>query len=331
MIRATIDPGSAVVAVLIYDDDAPGYVARYVDARTFTVGRLVPRDVPKVITPKPRTLPDGSTVTPEPYTLTERREVTEADERAVSVDVVAFLLSHGVGEVTIERVSQPFGANLAAAISQGGQLVKTKGVATWIAARCDALGIVLGASVLATSWRARLAPLVREHAVPIVAGPAIRDEGASLVPVLAALIQDWPKRGTFTDKQTNHIRVVGGMALWSLLPLLPGAKRKADGPRRPRNVGGVKRTPKGGKGGRYPRGARDRAKMSETERERSRGVDRARYARTKGAVVTECNCKPAGAAKRGRHKRTCPEHKGPPPTCRVCYRPFSAHSRPCAA
>lgn len=334
MIRATIDPGSAVVAVLIYDDAAPGYVARYLDARPFEVGVKVAHDPPLLMRYADKTAADG-TVTPGNTWLKKfTRTVTEADERDVAIGVVAYLIGR-VEEVTIERVGQAHGKTLGEVISKSGQLVKTARIASGIAARCDALGIVVRPGPLAVTWRARLVPLVREHGGD-VAGPAIRGKGAALDPVLAAKIEGWPDPRSWDEDHVDHIRVVGGMALWSLLPPLPGTKRKADGPRRPRVSGGGKRAPKGGKGGRYPRGARARAKMSAAERDRSCGVDRARYARTIGAdlaaarVASGCNCKPPEKPTRGRHKATCPAHKGPPATCRVCYRPIAAHSRPCA-
>lgn len=303
MIRAKIDPGSAVVAVGIFADDAaPPFATRCLDARPFDVGLVTKHDPPLTGFYADKKRKDGTVIPGGPWTRKETREVTEAHEQEVAARVVAYLLGHGVEEVTLERIGHAFGDTIGEVASRSKFLIITARIASSISARCKLLGIAVAPGPLAVTWRARLAPLVREHGGD-VAGPAIRGEGSALDPVLLALIEGW--KPTTVD----HIRVCGGLALWSALPPLPGRERKASGPRGTRGGDGVKRIAKGGKAGRYPKGARDRAKMSEAERERSRGVDRARYARGRPTTPTACDCKPTLESKRGRHKRTCPMHR----------------------
>lgn len=337
MKRATIDPGSAVVAVLIYDDAAAPFVARYVVAKPFEVGEKTKHDPPLTGFYADKKRADGTIVPGGPWTRHETREVTREHEQEAAKKVVAYLLVSGAKEVTIERIGHAYGKTIQEVIGKSKFLQITDRIASSITARCMMLGIKVTPGPLAVTWRARLVPLVREHGGD-VAGPAIKGKGAALDPVLAAMIDGWPAPGTWGEEHVDHVRVVGGMALWSLLPPLPGAKRKADGPRRPRTTGHGKRTPKGGKAARYPRGVRAWGKKSPEERERVQRVERERARRMREAKRGDrpaCTCREQSAAERrtgGRHKRTCaafvarPERLPPSlRTCAKCGRLFIVH------
>ncbi len=310
MIRARIDPGSAFVAVGIFADDAPPpYLCRYVDAHPYSVGTITKHDPPLTGHYKDRVRKsDGVVIPGGPWTRHETREVTEADEQRVARFVVEGLVLRRVEEVTLERIGHAFGDTVPEVAAKSKYLISTARISAAIVTGCEYHGIRVTPGPLAVTWRARLAPLVREHGGD-VAGPAIRGKGAALDPLLAALIQDWPANDTWTDKEVDHIRVTGGLALWGALPALPSAARKALGPRAPRDPDAAKRTPRGGKAGRYPKGARARANMSVEEAVRERAVARAAHARRfGGGADAACDCRTIDARGRrspGSCKRTC--------------------------
>ena len=323
MISAKIDPGSAVVAVAIFADDAaPPFVVRYLDAHPFPVGTITKHDPPLTGHYRDRVLADGTVKPGGPWTRHETREVTEADEQRVAAHVVAALVAFGVQEVTIEQIGHAFGDSVGAVLGKARQLGSTGRISSSIMARCEGAGITVRPGPLAVTWRARLAPLVREHGGN-VAGPAIRGKGATLDPVLAALIQNWPAGDTWGEKEIDHVRVTGGLALWGALPPLPGRARKSTGaPRKRSDV------------------AAPREHLTVEELRARRVAKKARVATDSRAkiaaarVAAGCPC----GSRKGRHAVECPLHvtktRSPrelPALCRACYRPIAAHARPCAA
>lgn len=318
MRRAGIDSGSRWLGIVIADDATGPRPLAYVYGDALTVGREVPRATPKLVQPKPKTLPDGTIVTPEPYYLTTTREVTEEDESAVATEAMALLVEHGVEAVQIEKVDRVYagkGVNVQGAAAQGTNLGRTKAIYTRIAERCAARGIAVE-YVLAVTWRARLAPMVkaeegmratREGRAP--EGAAIKRRGDGLDPTLRLGIAGWPERGTFDEKKIEHICDAAGILLAAKAPPLVSkraaraATAKERGPRKPRE----KRT--------APRGDRIRGKMGEVDLANYRATDRARYERTVGAAraaarsAAGCSCREPGQSTRGRHKANCVMHK----------------------
>jgi hypothetical protein len=316
MRRAGIDSGSRWLGLVIADDATGPHPLSYVYGDALTVGREVPRATPKLVQPKPKTLPDGSIVTPEPYYLTTTREVTEEDESAVASEVMMLLVAHGVEAVEIEKVDRVYagkGVSVQGAVAQGTNLGRTKGVYTRIAERCAARGIAVE-YVLAVSWRARLAPMVKAEAAmraaregrPSPEGSTIKRRGDGLDPALRLGIAAWPDAGTFHKDKVEHICDAAGILLARKAPplLSKRAARAATSPRGPRKPR-EKRT--------APRGDRVRGKMGALDLAKYRATDRARYARKAAALLAEreaagCACRKPGESRRGRHKKTCPKH-----------------------
>ncbi len=319
MRRAGIDSGSRWLGLVIADDAAGAHPLSFVYGDALTVGREVPRTTPKLVQPKPKTLPDGTVVTPDPYYLTTTREVTEEDESAVASEVMALLIAHGVESVEIEKVDRVYagkGVSVQGAVAQGTNLGRTKGVYTRIAERCAARGIAVE-YVLAVTWRARLAPMVKAEATmraaregrPVPEGATIKRRGDGLDPTLRLGVAGWPDVGSFHKDKVEHICDAAGILLAAKAPPLvskraPRGGTTPRGSRKPRE----KRT--------TPRGDRIRGKMGPLDLASYRATDRARYARTEGPAMAAaraaareaagCRCREPGQSTRGRHKYWCP-------------------------
>lgn len=290
---AAIDSGSRWLGLAIADDGPPTHPLRYICGKAISVGREVARKVPTLVTPKPRTAPDGTVTTPAPYYLTTTREVTEEDECAVAAEVMSYLIEHEVALVTIEKVASVYarkGTTVKGVAAQGTELGRTGRVYTRIAERCMARGIEVR-YVLASTWRARLFPLVRAEAELSARatgeappeGATIKRRGDGLVPVLRAGVYGWPAGGTFPADEIEHVCDAAGILLSAALPVTE-SKRKARSEQPRRRATGP----------RAPKGKLDRAKARER---RSARYEAAR-------VAAGCTC----GLHRGRHRKTCPLH-----------------------
>ncbi len=327
-IRAAIDPGSRWIAVTITRDDGPESPLRFSDARAFEVGHWVEFPEPRVKFKKPKSI-EGAEQPPEPYTVTGEHVLTEADASAAATEIVTYLLSYGVDEVATEHVRNMHG--MVGAV--GTALLKSSGVYTRIVDRLELLGVRVR-YVLASTWRARLNPIVKASmsARGLVAKGVLisRSTGSVLDPVFADLVAGWPGAHRWTDKQIPHIRDATGLALACYLPPLPVRARGAVGSRGPR----ARRVSKA-----QPRGARARAEMKPILLAKYRATDRAREQRYRDrdqiAIIevradAGCACRLPGESLRGRHKRACPMHVvkvSAARTCR-CGVAFATHARP---
>lgn len=324
--RAGIDSGSRWLGLTICVDADGPHVLSYVFADALTVGREVPRAVPRLVTPKPKTEPDGTITEREPYYLMTTREVTEDHEREAASAVMALLIEHGVEVVTIEKISHLHGgkgATVQGVVAQGTETNRTKGVYTRIAERCEARGIEVR-YVLAATWRARLLPMVKAEAEmtarregqPAPEGSAIKRRGTGLDPIARLGIAGWPSLDTWKtdkkeDKKAEHVLDAAGLLLAEKAPA-PVSKRTARAASAAARGPRVKREKRAA-----PRGDRIRGKMGPTDLAKYRATDRARYARTKGAeraaarIAAGCDCREPGKRARGRCKVTCASR--PPP------------------
>ena len=328
MRRAGIDSGSRWLGLTICDDAAAPHVLSYVFADALTVGREIPRAVPKLVTPKPKEEADGTITTREPYYLTTTREVTEDHEREAASEVMALLIAHGVEVVTIEKISHLHGgkgSTIQGVVAQGTETNRTKGVYTRIAERCEARGIEVR-YVLAATWRARLRPMVKAEAEltarregqPAPEGAAIKRRGTGLDPIARLGIAGWPsldawKTDKKDEKKAEHVLDAAGILLAEKAPE-PVSKRAA------RAASSVARGPRVRREKRMaPRGDRIRGKMGPIDLEKYRATDRARYERDAAKRKAEaiaarasagCVCRVPDAAGKvrlgGRHKRECP-------------------------
>lgn len=325
---AAVDSGSRWLGLTICDDADGPHVLSYVFADALTVGREIPRAVPKLVTPKPKMEADGTITEREPYYLTTTREVTEDHEREAAAAVMALLVEHRVECVIIEKISHLHGgkgATVQGVVAQGTEINRTKGVYTRIAERCEARGIEVR-YVLAATWRARIKPMVelvaettaRREGLPASEGTAIKRRGTGLDPIARLGIAGWPsldawKTANKDDKKAEHVLDAAGILLAERAPPLVSkraARAAGSAPPGPR-VKPEKRT--------TPRGDRVRATMGEIDRAKYRATDRARYARTAAAVKAEaiaaraaarCRCRVPDAEGKvrlaGRHKYWCP-------------------------
>ncbi len=326
MIRAAIDPGSRWIAVAITRDDGKASPCNYVDAIAIEVGQwreFGPRD-PKYR--KPKVVNDVEAYTP----LGEH--VATQDDRDVAADkLAAFLIRHGVEACDVETVDRIFtktpqeASNVSRHMLAARETV-TRALTLWGAERASRGLAAPRVPVLASSWRARLNPLIKDAlraaGKPVKGVLVTRSTGSALDPVFAAAVPGWPGVSRWTAEEAGHIRDAMGLALaWSLPAVEPPRKAPA-GPR--------KRGPRGERK-RGSRGARVRALMPASKAEAYRATDRARWARTHGQDRSACNCRAEGAPTTGRHKATCPMHKARatvPALCRGCYRPIAEHRLP---
>ncbi len=327
MIRAAIDPGSRWIAVTVTEDLGPSQPIRFVDAFPFEVGHEVTYD-PPLVKVKSRRAIDGVPMEGplETYLVTRGRELTEAESSAAATRIVAYLLGHGVDEVATEHVRHMYGANAGA----GTGLLKSAGVYVRIVDRLEQFGIAVQ-YVPASTWRARLNPLVKDvlraQGLPAKGVLIGRNTGAVLDPVFVAHLAGWPGASRWTADEAGHIRDSTGLALACGLPALETSRKASAGPRKPRGRAATKRS---------PRSTRARGEMLPAKAEAYRVTDRAYDARTRLAdlatarVAAGCKCKLPGAPTTGRHKAWCPAHKGAPrveSTCPRCSRLYAVHPR----
>jgi hypothetical protein len=296
MIRATVDPGSAWVGVFIYDDSDPAILCRYVAADAFPVGRKIALDPPETGFYADRKAPDGTVIPGKPWVHHYRRECDEADEQTAGAAVFAFMKAHGVERVTIEKTGHMFmgkGGTIGKLLATGTQLQKTKGVAVWVAAAC-AFGEhkIPFDYVQRATWAARIEHLLKLSRVPGEPVPLISDEGSILDPVLQTHVEDWPGALTWEKDKRVHIRDAGGLALSTVLPPTPGARRKARGATPRKRAAGP---PK-------PRGAPGPLDVAKRRAKSLLWAQRlTRKAATRAArEAVGCACKV-----RGRHRKDC--------------------------
>lgn len=312
MIRAAIDPGSRWIAVTVTRDDGPGSPCTFLDAHCFEVGRTVHYDPPLTRYRRPKVDADGVTLPAESYAVDHEHVATAEDRRAAADAIAAYLIAWKVEACDVENVEGVFAKTAQAASAAAKAMIaaaKTveRALTLW-EVWCKSVGIVAAfVMMLATTWRARLVPMVKAIMVregrPIK-GVLIRGKGSALEPVLCEHVPGWPGGATWSAEEVEHIRDSTGLALACGLPALPARVKGAAGPRLRRERGKSKA---------HPRGSRARAKMGEIDRAKHAATTRAYQIRTVEAprrealVAIGCVCKAPGAP--GRHKATCAAHK----------------------
>ncbi len=308
-IRAAIDPGSRWIAVTITSDDALDKPLRYVDARAFEVGREIKHD-PPLIKIKSRKSIDGVPVEGPlaTYEVHSERVLTDVEARGAATEIVAYLLSHGVAEVVTEHVKNLYGGGTVQATqSIGTELLKSSWIYTRVVDRMTEIYGVPVRYVVASTWRARLVPLVKQAMLVRggqVKGVMIKGRGAALDPVLAEHIEGWPGASAWSSEHVEHIRDSTGLALACALPELRKVKRV--GPARPRAA----RMGSDGQRQKLSHAARRRAVVA--------GCIRAKRKRAAERAAGGCSCRVEGAS---------PLKHGP--ACRVSVAAAAARDSTC--
>lgn len=331
--RAAIDPGSRWIAVTITRDGGSDSPCNYVDARCFPVAKydhLVTYDPPvtRYRKPKVTVAPDGVTIItlpPESYTVTEEREQSPEERRAsedarllAGDEVGAYLVAHNVEACDVETVDHVFGktpqaTSAATKAIRIGEKIVERALTIWELSRKPRGLLSPRVPILATSWRARVTPLIKagmRARGEDIAGVLIRGKGAALEPVLVAHVPGWPGSASFPEAHREHIRDSTGLALACGMPAPPAHAKGAARPRGPRVRGASKARPRGDRA-RAAMGPIDLAKYRATDRARDqRHRDEARPAMLAARAAAGCLCRAPGARMTGRHRRDCPMHKG---------------------
>ena len=324
-VRAAIDPGSRWIAVVVTRDDGPVSPCNWIDGKCFDVPKVdhvVTYDPPQVRV-KARRAIDGVPVEGplETYEVREERlqsdgdkAATEAARRVLGGEIGAWLTAHGVEACDVETVDHIFGKTPQATSSatkaiRAGEKIVERALTVWDTPR-TARGLMSPiVTMLATSWRARVLPLIKDgmrERGEVVAGVMIKGKGTALEPLLVAHVPGWPGGGSFDADHVEHIRDACGLALHGGLPTLPKRASRAGEPRA-RGARGVRK--------RGAASSRKRGKMTPERRERVRLAARRQQTQRRAALrpakvaaraASGCLCATLAPPLRGTHGPACP-------------------------